>query len=192
MCLSLIVHFGVHLYFPSLANGSLRFFKVQVLWATKFFSLSLMPFGGRIGHSCNGCFVGDFALLKVVRVGVIEPPCVFVWTTILDLSHSQPIAELVLGPIQPSVDFSSASKTLVNHSLSNGLISPRVFCICYFHWFYPPSEQQTRSCFLPCRSLQFSLVPERTHSSCVSQVFPFLFRKKTLRMVDDLVGSLHF
>ena len=41
----------------------------------KFFSLSLMLFGGRIGDLCNGCFDGDFALL-VVGVGVIDPTCV--------------------------------------------------------------------------------------------------------------------
>ena len=51
----------------------------------KLFSLSLMLFGGRIGDLRNGCFVGDFALL-VVRVGVIDRTCVFVWTTLLDLS----------------------------------------------------------------------------------------------------------
>ena len=59
---------------------------VEVLWETGFFSLSLMLFGGRIGDLCNGCFDGDFALLGVVRVGVIDPMCVFVWTTTLDLS----------------------------------------------------------------------------------------------------------
>ena len=51
---------------------------VQVLWETGFFSLSLMLFGGRIGDLCNGCFDGDFSLLGVVRVGVIDPTCVFV------------------------------------------------------------------------------------------------------------------
>ena len=40
----------------------------------KFFSLSLMLFGGQIGDLCNGCFVGDFALLRIVRVGVVDPP----------------------------------------------------------------------------------------------------------------------
>ena len=57
---------------------------VQVLWETSFFSLSLMLFGGRIGDLCNGCFDGDF--LGVVRVGVMDPTCVFVWTTTFDLS----------------------------------------------------------------------------------------------------------
>ena len=47
----------------------------------KYFSLFLMLFDGRIGDLCNGCFAGDFALLGVVRVGVIDPTCVFVWTT---------------------------------------------------------------------------------------------------------------
>ena len=44
-----------------------------------------MLFGGRICDLCDSCFDGDFALL-VVRVGVIDPTCVFVWTATLDLS----------------------------------------------------------------------------------------------------------
>ena len=59
---------------------------VQVLWEIGFFSLSLMLFGGRIGDLCNSCFDGDFLLLGVVRVGVIDPTSVFVWSTTLDLS----------------------------------------------------------------------------------------------------------
>ena len=45
----------------------------------KFFSLSLMFFGGQIGDLYYGCFVGDFALLGVVRVGMVDSTCVFVW-----------------------------------------------------------------------------------------------------------------
>ena len=52
----------------------------------KFFSLSLMLFGGQTGDLCNGCFDGDLELLAVVRVGVIDPTFVFVWTITLDLS----------------------------------------------------------------------------------------------------------
>ena len=59
----------------------------SVLMGDKFFSLSLMLFSGRIGDLCNSCFDGDFGLLGVVCVGVIDPTCVFVWTTTLDLSH---------------------------------------------------------------------------------------------------------
>ena len=44
-----------------------------------------MLFGGRIGDLCNGYFAGDFALLEV-RVGEVDPTCVFVWTTTLDFS----------------------------------------------------------------------------------------------------------
>ena len=51
----------------------------------KFFSQSLMLFGGQISDLCNGCFVGDFALLGVVRAGMVDPTCVFVWNTTLDL-----------------------------------------------------------------------------------------------------------
>ena len=36
--------------------------------------------------TCNDYFAGDFALLEVVCVGVVDPTCVFVWTTTLDLS----------------------------------------------------------------------------------------------------------
>ena len=52
----------------------------------KFFSLSLMLFGERIGDACNSCFVEDFALSEVVGVGVVDPTCVFAWTTTLNLS----------------------------------------------------------------------------------------------------------
>ena len=52
----------------------------------KFFSLSLMLFGGQIGVLCNSCIVGDFALLGVVCVRVVDCTCVFVKTTTLDLS----------------------------------------------------------------------------------------------------------
>ena len=45
-----------------------------------------MLFGGRIDDLCNGSFVGDFVLLGAVRVGVVDPTCIFVWTTTLDLS----------------------------------------------------------------------------------------------------------
>ena len=59
--------------------GSCDFcFSCSGLMGDKFFSLSLMLFVGRIGDLCNGCFDGDFALLGVVRVGVIDPTCVFV------------------------------------------------------------------------------------------------------------------
>ena len=52
----------------------------------KFFSPPLMLFGGWIGDLCNSCFAGDFALLEVVRVGVVDPTCVFVRTITLDPS----------------------------------------------------------------------------------------------------------
>ena len=43
--------------------------------------------------------------------------------------HSQPVAELVLGKIRPSVVFSGSPEILANHSLLTGSISPRVFYI---------------------------------------------------------------
>ena len=52
----------------------------------KFFSLSSILFGGQIGDLCNSCSLGDFALLGVVCIGVVEPTCIFVWTITLDLS----------------------------------------------------------------------------------------------------------
>ena len=59
--------------------GSCDFcFSCSGLMGDRFFSLSLMLFGGRIGDLCNGCFDGDFALLGVVRVGVIDPTCVLI------------------------------------------------------------------------------------------------------------------
>ena len=56
------------------------------LMGDKFFSLSLMLFGGQTGDLCNSCFAGDFVLLEVVCIGVIDPTCVLIWTTTLDLS----------------------------------------------------------------------------------------------------------
>ena len=59
--------------------GSCDFcFSRSGLMGDRFFSLSLMLFGGRTGDLCNGCFDRDFALLGVVRFGVIDPTCVFV------------------------------------------------------------------------------------------------------------------
>ena len=94
------------------------------LMGDKFFSLSLMLVGGQIGDLCNDCFVGDFALLGVVCFRVVDCMCVFVWTTTLDLPHSQPVAELVLGKIRQSVVVSGATETLANHSLPTGSIAP--------------------------------------------------------------------
>ena len=152
----------------------------------KVFSLSLILFG----DLCNGCFDGDFALLEVVPVGVIDLTCVFVWIS----PHSQLVAELVFGKIRPSVVFSGAPETLTNHWFPTWSIFPRVFYICCRHWFYPTSVQLRRSYFLSYSSLQFSLLPGRTQSSCVSpQLFIFIFCKhhNILRKPDDLVGSLH-
>ena len=42
-----------------------------------------MLFGGVIGDLY---FAGDVTLLRVVCVGVVDPTCVLVWTTTLDLS----------------------------------------------------------------------------------------------------------
>ena len=119
---------------------------------------------------------------------------VFVWTTTLDLSPFQIVAELVFGKIRPSVVFSGAPESLANHWFPIWSISPRMFYICCRHWFYPPFVQQRRSCFRLYSSLQFFLLPGRKHSSCVSpQLFLFLFSKqrKIFHKPGDLVGSLH-
>ena len=83
---------GILNVLPCLSLVTLVFICIFVVWlmeccdfcfsysgrmGDRFFSLSLMIFGGRIGDLCNGCFDGDFALL-VVRVGVIDPSCVSV------------------------------------------------------------------------------------------------------------------
>ena len=68
------------------------------LMGDKFFSLSLMVFGGQIGDLCDGCFDGDFALLAVVHVRVILRVFLFglqQWIS----RHSQLVTELVLGKI---------------------------------------------------------------------------------------------
>ena len=111
--------------------------------------------------------------------------------------HSQLVAELELGKICPSVVFSGAPETLANYSHPTRSISPQAFYICCFDWLYLPFVQQRHSCFLLCRSLQFSLLPRRTHSSCISpQVFPFLFvniaRSCVSRMILSAVCSLNF
>ena len=62
--------------------GSCDFcFSCSGLMGDKFFSLSLM-----FDDLCNSCFDGDFALLRVLHVRVIDPTSVFVWTTTLDIS----------------------------------------------------------------------------------------------------------
>ena len=77
--------------------------------------------------------------------------------------------------IWAGVVFSGVSETLANHWLPTLSISSGVFYICC-HWFYPSSVQHRRSCFLPYSSLQLSLLPGRTYSSCVlPQLFLFLF-----------------
>ena len=48
----------------------------------------MMVFGERIGDLCKSCFVGDFTLLGVVLVGVVDPMCIFAWNTLLDFSLS--------------------------------------------------------------------------------------------------------
>ena len=72
--------------FAAWLMGACDYLSCSGLMGDKLFSPSLMLFGGRMGDLCNGCFVGYFALLGEVRVGVIDPTCVFVWTTTLDLS----------------------------------------------------------------------------------------------------------
>ena len=131
----------------------------------KFFSLSLMLFGGWIGDLCNGCFAGDFELLGVVHVGVVDSTMFLFGLQYRSYPHYQLVAELVLGKIPPSVVFSVSPETLANHWLPN---SPRVFYICCLDLLYSPSVQQRRSCFLPCRSLQFSLFSERMDFFCIS------------------------
>ena len=48
-------------------------FSCSGLMGDRFFSLSLMLFGGRIGDLCNGCFDGDFALLGLVGFLAYQP-----------------------------------------------------------------------------------------------------------------------
>ena len=87
-----------------------------------------MFFRGWIGDLCNGYFDGYFVLQGVVRVRVVDPTIVFVWTTTLD--HSLPIPNPWRGKIQQTVIFTGTLETLVNQSLPTGSISPRVFYIC--------------------------------------------------------------
>ena len=67
-----------------------------------------------------------------------------------------------------------------------------MFYICSLQWLYPPFVQQWRRSFCQCSSQQFSLLPGRTYSSCVSpQLFPLLFCK-ILHKPDDFVCIFNF
>ena len=81
-----------------------------------------MLFGGRIRDLCNGCFDGDFAILGVVRVRVIDPTCVFVWTTTLDFSPFPTFLSWFL--VKFDQVFSGTPETLANHWLPTLSISP--------------------------------------------------------------------
>ena len=83
-CLSLVTLVFIYIFVVWLIGSCDFCFSCSSLMGV--FSLSLKHFGGRIGDLCNGCLDGDFALLGVVRIGVIDPTCVFAWTTTLDLS----------------------------------------------------------------------------------------------------------
>ena len=86
-------------------------FSCSGLMGDRFFSLSLMLFGGRIGDLCNGCFDGDFALLGVVLVGVIDPTCVLFELQHWISPHSQ------LGKIHRNVAKVSGAPEKTNHWL---------------------------------------------------------------------------
>ena len=77
-CLSLFTLVFICIFVVWLMGSCDFCFSCSGLMGDRFFSLSLMLFDGRIGDLCNGCFDGGFALLGVVRVGVIGPTCVFV------------------------------------------------------------------------------------------------------------------
>ena len=86
---------------------------------------------------------------------------------------------------------------LANHSLQTGSISPQVFYICWLDWLNLSSVQQRHSHFLLCRSQQFSLLPGKTHLSCVlPQVFHFLFvniaRPSISQMILSAVCTSYF
>ena len=77
-CLSLFTLVFICIFVVWLMGSCDFCFSCSGLMGDRFFSLSLMLFSGRIGDLCNGRFDGDFALLGVVRVGVIDPTCAFV------------------------------------------------------------------------------------------------------------------
>ena len=62
-------------------------FKLFRLFGRQVFLVCLTVFGEWIGDLCKSCFVGgDFALLRVVRVGVVDPMSVFAQNTSFDFS----------------------------------------------------------------------------------------------------------
>ena len=146
----------------------------------------LMLFGGWIGDLFSGYFVGDFTYLGVVCVGV----CVSVWTTTLDLSPFPTSCWAGAWKIWPSVVFFRCFWIFGQSLASNWFNFSTSVLYCVLHWFYPSSVQQRCRCFLPCNSLQFSLLPGRTHSSCASpQLFPFLLVNNAKSCINWMILS---
>ena len=193
-CLSLFTLVFICIFSAWLMGACDFCLRCSSLMGDKFFSLSSVLFGGRIGDLCNGYFVGYFALLGVIHVGVVDPMCVFVWTITLDLFLFPTCCWDGAWSNSAKCSFSGVPKTLANHSLSTGSIYPWVLYICHLDWLYPPSVKQRHSCFLPCSSLQFSWLPGGTYSTCFTSSISFSFFCKGCKILcktDNLVASLH-
>ena len=106
--------------------------------------------------------------------------CVFIWTTTLDLPPF-PVC-CWAGAWKPMIgqSFTSTWKKLHSagfYQLDQFLYKCSIFVVL-ISYIRPPCNRGV-VVFLPCSSLQFSLLPERTYSTCVSpQVFRFLFCKQ--------------
>ena len=86
--------------FPAWQMGAYDFcLSCSGFMGDKFFSLSLMLFGRRIGDLCNSYFIGDFALLQIVCA--VDPTCVF----ILTFPHSHSILFRSLPTPNPSLSW---------------------------------------------------------------------------------------
>ena len=158
----------------------------------KFFSLSFTVFGGRIDDLCKSCLVrGDFSLLGgVIHAWVIDSMCVFAWTTSLDFSLF--VTCYWICACWNSAECSFFFRCSWKHSVPTGSVSLPPFYICCLDWLEPPSMKQRCKSFLSCRTLQYSLLPGGSHSSCALLViFYFLFYRhhKILSKPDGLVSN---
>ena len=178
--------------FPAWLIGTCNFcLSCSGFMGDKFFSLFLTLFAGLICDLYNGCLVGDFEPLGVVRAGVIRVLLFGIQHCISPLS--QPVTVLVLGKIRPSVVFAGALETLAKHSLPTGSIFPRVFFICFLDWCI----------HLPCNRdvVVFSHVGPNNFPSFSEGHIPLVFHLKFFRVffckhhkiwrLDDLVCILH-
>ena len=155
------------------------------LLGDQFFTLSLTVLGGWIGEWCKSYFVRGYLCLssRVLECFSLGYPIGFLFTCDF----------LSLSLYWMKCLFLGDSETVSNHLVSIGSVSLSELYILYLDWVDPPSVQRRLQCFLPCRTLRFSLLPGRPYFSCaLLWLFLFLFyrRHKILSKPGWLVSSL--